>query len=80
MAAEITIFTNAGSAGGSALQVAKTPVASQTATFTSAFSGVMRVYANAAPVVLTMNTFTLTVPSGTVEYFGITAGQLVTVA
>ena len=80
MAAEITLFARAGTGDGVGPQVPSDPIASYTATFTPTNSGLVRVYANGSAVALTMNTFTWNVPSGTVEYFGVKAGVLVTVA
>lgn len=80
MAAEITLFTDTGIVGGKEAQIARSPVASYTATFTPTVGGVMRVYANGAAVALTVGGITFTVPSGTVEYFACNANQQVTVA
>jgi hypothetical protein len=78
MAAEITLFRQ--SATKQQAQVPAFPVASYTATFTPTVSGVIRVYANAAAVALTIGGITFNVPSGTVEYFGVEANKAVTVA
>lgn len=81
MAAEITLFAAIGQGRGHTAQVPQQPINSYTATIASmAQDGIIRVYANAAPVVLTTNGITWTVPSGSVEYFGVSAGQAITVA
>ena len=78
MAAEITLFKQ--SATDRYAQVAAYPFASYTATFTPASKCVARVYASGAPVLLTVLGYTWTVPSGTVEYFGLSPNDQVTVA
>lgn len=78
MAAEITLFRQ--SATDRYAQVAAYPFDSKTATFTPTQKCVGRVYANAAPVTLTIDAFSFTVPSGAVEYFGFEANKEVTVA
>lgn len=78
MAAEITLFKQ--SATDRYAQVAAYPFASYTTTFTPGSKCVARVYANGAPVVLTVRTIVFTVPSGTVEYFGLSDNDQVTVA
>ncbi|ESQ86605.1 hypothetical protein ABAC460_23115 [Asticcacaulis sp. AC460] len=80
MAAEITLFKAMGEEGGRIGPVAGRPVQSYAATFTPAITGIIRVYANGTPVVLTIGGKSLTVPSGWVEYFAVTGGQEVTVA
>ncbi|EGF93755.1 hypothetical protein ABI_21970 [Asticcacaulis biprosthecium C19] len=79
MAAEITLFKALGDGGGRNGPVAGRPVQSYSASFTPAISGVIRVYANGTPVVLTIGGKSLTVPSGWIEYFGVVANQDVTV-
>jgi hypothetical protein len=79
MAAEITLFRQAAS-GLQSHEALIDPIASYTTTFTPTAKGIIRVYGNAVPVVLTINSITFTVPSGGVERFGVNAGQQVTVA
>lgn len=78
MAAEITLFKQF--ATDRFAQVAAYPFDSKTTTFTPSQKCIGRVYANAAPVVLTVLGITWTVPTGTVEYFGFDANNQVTVA
>ena len=80
MAAEITLFANTGEGNGHQAQVAKTPIASYNTSFTAAQGGLIRVWANGAPVVLTISNLAWTIPTGGVEYFGIPAGQAVFVS
>ena len=82
MAAEITLFARVGKGGGHIEQVAADPIRSFSATFTTSASeaGLLRVYANGAPVALTIDGISFTVPAGGVEYFGIGASKTVTVA
>ncbi len=76
MAAEITVFSGI----LRNTQAAYAPFQSATATFTANHEGVMRVYANGGPVVLTISGISWTLPLGTVEYFCVADGQTVTVA
>lgn len=79
MAAEITLFKQTATAQQSHTALID-PVASYTATFTPTQRGIIRVYANGGAVVLTINSITFTIPSGTVENYGVNANQAVTVA
>ena len=81
MAAEITLFGGAPVQNGSVLQIARTPIQGNiTTTFTPTQDAVARVYANGTAVVLTIRGISFTIPNGSVEYVGVTAGQQVTVA
>lgn len=80
MAAEITLYAGIGNANNPEAQVPIDPINSYTASFTAPQNGSLRVYANGGAVVLTWDGITWTVPSGSVEYFGIRKGTSVTVA
>ena len=80
MAAEITLFDVVGSGLDRKTQVPMKPFGSKTATFTPDRACVARVYANGAPVTLTIDTYAFTVPTGAVEYFGLEGLKAVTVA
>lgn len=80
MGAHIVLFKAQADGGGRLGQVAHTPTAEYSATFTPPHDGVMRVYADGADVTLTINAVEILVPVETIEYFGVFSGQEVVVA
>lgn len=80
MAAEITLFKPLNTGNGGFGPVFGLPMESKTTSFTADADYLMRVYANAAAVVLTINAISFTVPAGTIGAFSVNNGVAVTVA
>ena len=80
MSAEIVLGDVVGSGLDRKTPVFQKPFASYTATFTPSRSCVARVYANGAPVVVTIDGFAMTVPAGAFDHFGVEGLKQVTIS
>ena len=84
MAAEITLFKpladNSPRNGPVATLSTDGIVATYSATFTPSVDGIVRIFANGSVVTITADSISFTIPDGAIEWYGVIAGQQVTVA